>query len=49
MEPVKPTPIKFEPEFKKAIQEFADKKERGNISAVVKKATEKYIKYKKVK
>ena len=45
MEIVKPTPIKFNPDLKKAIQEFADKHEFGNLSAVVKKATIKHIKY----
>ena len=47
MEIVKPTPIKFDPAFKEAIKIFADKKEFGNVSAVVKKATAKYIKYQK--
>ena len=42
---IKPTPIKFDADFKKAIQSFADKKEFGNLSIVVKKATAKYIKY----
>lgn len=45
MQIVKPTPIKFEPELKKAIKDYADKKELGNFSAVVKKAVIKYIKY----
>lgn len=45
MQKVVPTPIKFEPEFKQAIQDFANKKEFGNLSAVVKKAVSKYIKY----
>lgn len=43
MEIIKPTPIKFNPELKKAIQDYANKKEFGNLSAVVKKATIKYI------
>lgn len=49
MKIVKPTPIKFDENFKEALQEFADKKEFGNISAVVKKATAKYIGYKEPK
>lgn len=45
MEIVKPTPIKFEGALKKALQEFANKNELGNVSAVVKKAVIKYIGY----
>lgn len=45
MKPVAPTPIKFDEALKKAIKEFADKKELGNVSVVVKKAVMKYIKY----
>lgn len=47
MEIVKPTPIKFDPHLKKAIQDFANKRELGNFSAVVKKAVIKHIKYEK--
>ena len=46
MEIIKPTPIKFEGDLKKAIQAYANKKELGNFSAVVKKAVIKHIKYK---
>ncbi len=45
MKLVKPTPIKFDDDFKKAIQTYANKKELGNFSAVVKKGTAKLIKY----
>ena len=37
------TPVKFDDSFKKALQEFANKHEFGNLSAVVKKATASYI------
>jgi hypothetical protein len=45
MKVVTPTYVKFDEDLKKAIQDFADKKELGNLSVVVKKATIKYIKY----
>lgn len=45
MQAVVPTPIKFDPDLKKALKEFADKKEFGNLSLVVKKAVVKYIRY----
>jgi len=45
MQIVKPTPIKFDPDLKKAIKNYANKKELGNVSTVVKKAVIKYIKY----
>lgn len=45
MQSVVPTPIKFDPELKKALKDFAEKKEFGNLSLVVKKAVVKYIRY----
>lgn len=45
MEVIKPTPIKFDRDLKKAIKDYANKKELGNFSAVVKKAVIKHIKY----
>lgn len=45
MQPVVPTPIKFDADLKKALKEFADKKELGNLSVVVKKAVMRYIRY----
>lgn len=38
--------IKLDPTFKTALVNYANKKELGNVSAVIKKAVIKYIRYK---
>lgn len=45
MEVIKPTPTKFPKPLREALEAFAEEKEGGNISRVVRKAVAQYISF----